>query len=177
MKKYIGVIKWILVILVLIVSLYFGYLALNKYQINKQWKESLVELPNFELNTLTGERFTKDDFNLLKKESSIFIYFKTECPTCQEDVYHLSQNLDLLKDITLVLVASESIEEIQGFAENYGLENELNFIFLQDKSRAFSNRFQVKKVPTLFAYNSNNKLQDIHVGAFSVLELLEIINP
>jgi len=136
--------------------LFLGYELISKINYKKRVQENIKTIPEFSYLNVNGENFTNDD---LKKDiPALFIYFNTDCDYCNEEAKMLSQNIKKFRDVQIIFVSFESINQIKKFAQQYKLNNYDNIHFLHDSKLTFASTFDVNSLPSLVLYDKNHKL-------------------
>ena len=153
MKKYLKI-----AIPVIIISLigFIGYKVITKINHKKEIAENIKQIPSFSYLTMQEEIFTNG--NLKDNTSKLFIYFNSDCDFCNHEAEMVQENIEKLKNIEVVFISYEPIDNITQFAEKYNLLNHDNITFLFDSKATFATTFDVKSMPCLVLYSKENKL-------------------
>ncbi|AUS06531.1 peroxiredoxin family protein [Pseudotamlana carrageenivorans] len=152
---------------------YLGYNIISKTKEKNQIAKQLEIVPEFEFLTLEQQPF--NNANLKPKLNAIFIYFNSECDSCQHEAQSINDNLENFKNVKFLFVSREPIETIQQFSEKYKLNNQQNITFLYDNLDMFSSRFDANSIPYLLIYNKNQKLIKKHKGQFNAKGILRVL--
>jgi peroxiredoxin len=135
--------------------------------------QELSTIPTFEFHQLCGNTYTQDSLN--KQQATIFIYFHSDCDFCVHKARNIAEHLYSFADTQLLFVSSESVEMIQLFAENKGLLNQPNVLFLQDRTHIFPMRFDVNSSPHALVYDKNGQLLRRFAGQVLAITIIKEI--
>jgi hypothetical protein len=148
------------------------------------------------LTTLSEDLISANDFppynpfplKLLSLDSTVFqltepylrqplvaILFNPTCEHCQHQAEELNRHLDLLKNVTLIMVASATLKEIGDFSVNYKLSNMDNIFFAKANPVDVYNNFGSISVPYILVYGKNHKLIRDFRGNVEVEELVQYL--
>ncbi|MBC8034052.1 MAG: redoxin domain-containing protein, partial [Chitinophagaceae bacterium] len=83
--------------------------------------ERFPSLPPFTIQGLDSSNFTKAD--LSKNKKTLIMYFSPGCDHCQHETEALLKDIELFKDVQIVMASYQPIEEIAGFHKKYNLAN------------------------------------------------------
>ncbi len=96
----------------------------------------------------------------LDSDKPILVHFwATWCPTCKAEASNISTIAENFQVITIA-VKSGSGNDIEKFLD----ENSLDFMVINDKKGALSQRFKIGAYPTTFIYSKNKELVFSDVG-------------
>jgi peroxiredoxin len=168
MKKYI---KISIVLLLIGIFGYFGYLVISKINHKKEVAENIKSIPNFEYLELAGAVFTEK--NLKSNTPTLFVYFNSECEFCNEEANMIKENIEQLKDVQIIFISFQSQEEITAFATRHQLLNYGNITFLRDSKVTFATTFDIKSLPCLVLYDKNKNLIEKIKGQTKVEKLVD----
>ena len=84
----------------LILLAYLGYKVITKTQEKTNISKRLQTIPEFEFMTLKEELFSNK--NLKPNQSTIFIYFNSECDFCQHEAQTISNHIDKFNAVQFV---------------------------------------------------------------------------
>ncbi|MDR0333544.1 MAG: redoxin domain-containing protein [Dysgonamonadaceae bacterium] len=135
--------------------------------------QELSTIPTFEFHQLCGNTYTQDSLN--KQQSAVFIYFHSDCDFCVHKARNIAEHLHNFVDTQLLFVSSESVEMIQLFAENKGLLNQPNVLFLQDRKHIFPMRFDVNSSPHALVYDKNGQLLRRFAGQVLATTIINVL--
>ncbi len=169
MKKKV---KVIIAILLIGVLGFLGYGITNKLNYKKEVAERIKTIPDFSFVTTKEETFTQND---LKELPTVFIYFNSDCDYCQSEATKIEKRLSDFKNIELIFVSFEPLEDIIKFAKIYKLYNQENITFLEDKKGEFSKIFDVNSIPYIIVYNKKKEFKGKFKGATKIDKILKVI--
>lgn len=153
-----------------------GYLAriiFHTIEQNKQAALNRDTIPEFTLQTLTGEIFTKQD--LPTNKPSLIIYFSPDCQHCHYEASVIRDSIQRLSDISILWVSQASKETLRNFAEEYDLTNYSNIFILQDQGNAFKRLMAITISPAILIYNEEQKLITLFKGETKIDTILKYL--
>ncbi|WP_185117636.1 TlpA family protein disulfide reductase [Chryseobacterium sp. PMSZPI] len=145
------------------------YLFLN-FQKKKEKIEALKKVPSLSLTTIGGTLFTST--NLDNNKIKILVYFSPSCHFCQAETEELSKSYPDYKNIQWIWVASESLNEIKEFAQQYNLSNQKNIIWCHDEKAILYQKLAMNSIPYFLVYDKNNNLIRRNSGAIKLNKLI-----
>jgi hypothetical protein len=96
-------------------------------------------------------------------KSIVLLYFRPNCPHCQNETKEIINNIDTLKNVDIYLLAdSAPFEDIRGFSNYFRLDQYKNIIVGNDFQHSFYHTFKPTAIPYIAIYNSQNKLIKIY---------------
>lgn len=168
MKKAIKPISLIIIFLLL------GYMSSSIYTSNKENKataERVKNIPPFSFNDLHGYTFKNTDLSL--QQNCLLIYFHPNCEHCQYEASLFIPNMKELSSYQILMISSDSIQNIKKFEEDYHLNEMDNIVMLHDPNYDFEKIFGTKMIPTSFIYNKNQRLKKIFKGEVKIEAILK----
>ena len=116
-------------------------------------------LPSIKLTAPDGSQFELETGKPL-----ILIYFNSECDHCQRELEEVGNNMSLFSSTTLVLMSSQSQEEITQFVDKAGFKEYPNVRFGRIRPEELSERFGTLALPQIFIYSSEGNLITLFSG-------------
>ncbi len=113
------------------------------------------QLTPIELNDLEGNEVVTTDF--LEKEYVIFDVWTTWCPSCVVSMKDFQENLDLLKENNLKVIAI-SLDDRLSTVENFVKEHSIEFTVLHDPRSLSAMQWNVRVIPTVFLVAPDGEL-------------------
>lgn len=153
---------------------FLGYKVITKAQEKTKIAEKLQTIPEFDFLTLEQKAFTNED--LKPNQSTIFIYFNSECDFCQHEAQSISENLVRFEAVQFLFISTEPIEAIAQFSERHNLNHQQNITFLHDQTHLFSRRFDATSIPYVLIYDHNQKLVKRHKGQLNANGILKALD-
>ncbi|MDR6545839.1 thiol-disulfide isomerase/thioredoxin [Chryseobacterium rhizosphaerae] len=149
------------------------YLFLN-FQKKKEKIEALKNAPAFNLTTIAGTPLSSNDLD--NTGIKIFVYFSPSCHFCQAEAEELSKNYQNYQNIQWIWVASESLDEIKKFAQQYQLDKKDNIFWSHDEMAVFYQKLGMSSVPYFLVYDKNNHLIKRNLGTIKLEKLISTID-
>ncbi len=171
MRKYIKIGIALFLISVLV---YLGYNINANLKHKREVAERIKTIPKFNFKTLNGENFTQN--NISKTLPKLFIYFNSECEFCNGEAQKLKDNISNFKNVQLLFVSHEEMDNITAFAKKYQLLNKDNIVFLQDSKLEFSVIFDAKTLPFMLLYSKDNNLIKKFKGSTNPKKILTYLS-
>lgn len=129
-------------------------------------------LPSFRFFTaIDSVLFT--DKQLDPAKPILFFYFSTKCPYCQDLTKEITQQIDSLHDIQIVMVSGHRRQSIAKYAEMFSLKD-FPITVLKDDEKRMHEYFDYQAVPMLRLYDKNRQLIYRQEGKLSVQNILKL---
>jgi len=106
----------------------------------------------------------------------IMVYFRPDCPHCQQETKLLLSNIHALKDVQIYFLAGAPFGEIKKYSANYQLGQYENIVVGKDYEQSFAKLFEPNSVPYTAVYDTKKKLVKIYYGEVSMEKLLLAIH-
>ena len=130
--------------------------ALNAQYLNNKRHDNYEKLPEFSYNTLDGKKFSNTD--LKPNERLMSVYFNPLCELCQDETSQILENINYFQDIQIVMVTPGAKEEVLKFVSKFKLNKYHQITVLHDKEDTFYKKFDAMGYPTMYLYDTNNKM-------------------
>ncbi len=127
--------------------------------------------PSFSFDDLYGYTFQNTDVNIGR--SCLLIYFHPDCEHCQYEASLFIPNRRELTPYQILMISSDSIQNIKKFEEKYHLNEMDNVVMLHDPNYDFEKIFGTKMIPTSFIYDKKQKLKKIFKGEVKIEAILK----
>lgn len=160
----------ILSIIILLLS-YMGNSIYKSIKEKKAVSERIRNIPLFSFNDLYGYKFKNTDLN--GSQSCLLMYFHPDCEHCQYEASQFAPNMKELYPYQILMISSDSIQNIKKFEEKYHLNEMDNIVMLHDPKFDFEKIFGTKIIPTNFIYDRNQKLKKIFKGEVKIEAILK----
>lgn len=119
--------------------------------------------PDFELETLEGEKVSLSDF---RGKRVMLNFWATWCPPCRAEMPDM-QKFHENKDVVILavnLTETESSEDnVPKFVEEYGI----TFRVPLDVDSSVSTLYQIRPIPTTYLIDSNGMIHNVAFGAIN----------
>ncbi|MEQ9285513.1 MAG: redoxin domain-containing protein [Cyclobacteriaceae bacterium] len=168
--------KWVkklLGFLLLAIVVLLMYATYNKLLLKHEIKQNLETLSFDHIYDLDGRPFRFPE--LANKIPCIIIFFNSTCDFCQNEAIDINANLERLMQIQIVMVSTESVEEIEAFRDKYKLLSE-NVHFARIKNDHVIPAFGSTSVPLILVYDASGKLLESFNGRTSVSAILKVFD-
>lgn len=131
-------------------------------------------LPAFKIYLVPDStQFTNQ--GLVKNKSCVVMFFNPECEHCQRETKELLAYKEELKGVQLVMVSAASFDVIKDFYKEYNLAAMPGIKMGYDAGHAFSMKYQLRTLPSLFVYDAGGKMKKEFVGNIGVPAILEAL--
>ncbi len=130
-------------------------------------------MPVFKFYSTSGALFIPD--SLSKNNSTILIYFKTDCPYCAKEADMISENINSFPSVDFIFLSREDTTSIKSFALLHKLENNKKVKFLQDKEKLYYRYYTARYTPSIHIYDKNKKLELFVENILNKDELIKYI--
>lgn len=107
---------------------------------------------------LNGDNITYNQ--LVSAENTILFVWATWCPSCRQEILHLTQNYSDPENINIFYVSVDGKEKIvQSFFKQNNLDDKIKKKVIIDGSGFIAQKFSVFAIPT-YVFLKNGKLRD-----------------
>ena len=129
-------------------------------------------LPNFRFFTAADSvLFTSAELD--PNKPILLFYFSTKCSYCQDLTKEITQYIDSLKSIQILMVSGHRRQSIAKYADMFSLKN-FPITVLKDDEKRMHEYFDYSAVPMLRLYDKNRQLIYRQEGKLSVKEILAL---
>jgi hypothetical protein len=137
--------------------------------------EAIKNLPSFNIIPLDSSRSYN---SILIKEGTplVFLYFRTDCPHCNNETKELLKNIKSLKNVNFYFLTSDAMSELKEFNNYYHLTNYKNIFLARDDKFSFAKTFRPKYVPFIAIYDKQKKLIAVYQKDVPIKLIQERIN-
>lgn len=145
-------------VLILVVSLSTGFL-LNSCSISGDKPVALGELDSLKLLTLDSTKFqlTKEDL----RGSLLAVVYNPFCDHCQAEAEEIRANISKLENVTIIMIGSEIMKDMEKFSERYELNKFKNIKFAYASPVDTYNVLGAVYLPHMRLYDKDlKKIQD-----------------
>jgi len=135
---------------------YLGISISKKLQTKQAIQKRIKELPAFSLSNIDGNIF----HSIGKKGTRplIFIYFKTGCHFCQDEIQSIRMHQALQRHSIICLISDQPGDTLKQFTDDFKLDSLKNVQILCDKDGRIKHLFGVHGVPSTFLYATDGHL-------------------
>lgn len=156
--------------LIFSISLFLGYLVIDKLLYKKQILNKIQSLPEVPLYDLDSTAF-----QLSSIHPTVLIYFNTECEHCQYEAVEIKKSIEYFKKESILLISSEGIKKITEFSRKHGL-NIYSFVnFAKIKPEDVYETFGSIHAPHVFIYSREGTLVKDFNGEVKVESILKFL--
>jgi thiol-disulfide isomerase/thioredoxin len=114
--------------------------------------------------------FTKAD--LSDKKKTMIVIFNPQCDHCQHEAETLSQQLDKLSKVQILMVSTAPLWEIKAFAANYNLANKPAVQFAQDTHFFLFSFYNLRSLPFHAFYDKKKQFISAKEGSMTIDKIL-----
>jgi len=133
---------------------YFGYGMLTESEAEQQAQTRQQSFPTGVLQTTGGGTF---EFSSVPHDRPVVLmFFSPTCPYCQEETAEIVQHGKLPQDATILMVSTFARNDLQTYADQYGLGDFQNIRVLRDFGGSLFQQFGVQSVPYTIVYDSSH---------------------
>jgi hypothetical protein len=119
------------------------------------------KMPAFKILLPDSTWFTREQVPLSKYDYTFIIYFSPDCGHCQHEATEIVKHMDSLKNAFFVFVAYKPLEDIQGFASYYKLDQFPNIRYGRDPQYFVPSFYRVTRTPFVVMYNKHGLLEKV----------------
>jgi thioredoxin-related protein len=131
---------------------------------------NMGELERLNLLSLDSSRFQLTEGQM--KHSLLLIVFNPTCDHCQAEAKEIKANINKLKDVTILMIASVHLKDIHDFSVNYGMNELENVDFVYTSPLYGYQFFGAIQLPHLRLYDRSFKLVKTFSGSTSVDDII-----
>ena len=113
------------------------------------------EYPNILLRLTDGNELQAK----VLKGNNLFVLFQPDCDHCQEEAIQIEQRLEEFKNYTLYFISSAPMEQIDGFARNFGLHEKENVKFAWTSTQGVLDHYGPIPTPSVYVYSDGRLRQ------------------
>lgn len=106
--------------------------------------------------------------NLSAKKPVLIMVFSPDCDHCIHETKELLANMELFKNVQIIMVAHLDFKYLKKFYEEYKLADYPNITLGRDYSYFFGTFFNIKFLPAIFLYNKKGKFSRAFDGSVPV---------
>lgn len=129
---------------------------------------SINEYPNISLRLTDGKELQAKTL----KGNNVFVLFQPECDHCQEEAIQIEQRLEEFRNYTLYFISSAPMEQIDGFARNFGLHEKENVKFAWTSTQGVLDHYGPIPTPSVYVY-ADGRLRQSFKGQTPVDTILK----
>ena len=133
-----------------------------------------VQAPDFKLKTLDGKEASLSDY----RGKKVFLNFwATWCTPCKEEMPAMEEISDEYgNDLVILAVNIDSQNDVQAFADNYGLTYPILLDDESEKKQSVNDTYQVKYIPTSFFIDASGLIDSVYLGAMNKKQMKQKID-
>lgn len=129
------------------------------------------DLPTMQIQLTDGR--TLDAKTL--EGATILVMFQPDCDHCQREAEQIRENLKAFKAYSLYFVSSASMQEIEKFSKDYGLNEPENVFFGYTPVQSVLNNFGPIQAPSMYIYSKNGTLVQALNGEVDISVILKYL--
>lgn len=162
----------LIITVITIVVLAMAISIIVKLQKNNIGIQKVKTLPTFSFNSITGKIVSSD--SLMVMQNTIIMLHSTDCMHCLTTFDQIVELVSDYPSFQIIMVSPDSINLIENFRDKFDLDPSLPIFFTQSNEQELFRLFGNFNYPTLFCYNSNNKLIEKITGDVSTDRLRQL---
>lgn len=132
-----------------------------------------LRIPDFKL-LLTDSSSSFYTEQLSKKKNTILISFSPDCDHCKNQTKELIENIQLLKDVQIVMATTYPFEMMKQFYTDYSIARYKNIIMGRDVLFFFPKYYQNHYLPLITIYNKKGELLHYFDGGVATPQLIQL---
>ena len=133
------------------------------------------DVPPFTLTRVPDStKFVKAD--LIKNKAVLLMVFSPDCDHCKHEINELITNIDLFKNIQIVMASPLDFHLIKTFYELYKIADYPNIIMCRDYSYFLGDFFKVRSFPAIFLYDKKGKFVQTFDGSVPVKKISDALS-
>ena len=154
----------------LICLLFIGFQRVSAQSDTLAVYKRFPNLPVFNLIKLPDStKFTRDDLN--RRKATMIMLFSPDCDHCIHATKDLLQQIDLFKQVQVIMVSSIDYTLTQTFFKDYSIADHPNIIMARDASFYLGTFYNLKQYPSVYLYNKKGKFIREFIGSFTMKEV------
>ncbi len=110
-----------------------------------------------------------------KNKPVIFLFFRPDCPHCQQETKMFIENIASLKDVRIILLTTSAFDKAKFFYEGFNISKYPNMTVAQDFNKIFLKAFRPKGVPYTVIYDKDKSLVKIFHGEIAISSVINAI--
>lgn len=99
--------------------------------------------------------------------------FSPDCDHCQRQTTEFKKNIELIKNIQIVMVSFLNFDLLKKFHQDYGIENYPNITVGRDGNYFLGTFYKPHFFPSMFLYNKKGKFVKTFEGNASAKQIAE----
>jgi peroxiredoxin len=115
---------------------------------------------DFLLNDVTGKPISS---NLYKGKAVMMVFFRTECPGCQQELPQIEQLYQKLRSKKFDVLAI-SIKEDADTVRSFVRDNKLSYTVILDDAGGLASAYQVRYIPRIVLLDRTGKIRFTSYG-------------
>lgn len=154
-----------------ITAIIFSSCSVKKQQEPLQHQVLSNDLPTMSLKLLEGEQIEVREL----PGNTILILFFSDCDHCQREAKAIHERIDAFKNYTVYFISSDSLKDIQKFADDYQLNAIPNVKFGNTEVAMVIRSFGAVPTPSVYIYSSQKKLVKQFNGETDIEEIIKFL--
>ncbi|WP_108669279.1 redoxin domain-containing protein [Peribacillus acanthi] len=127
------------------------------------------DAPDFELQTLDGQKVALSD---LKGKKVMLNFWATWCPPCKAEMPEMEEfQQQLSKDEVILAVNIDPQNDVEGFIDSMGV----TFPIALDEGGEVNKMYKILTIPTTYFIDSEGVIQEKFIGAMSLKDMKELM--
>ena len=132
------------------------------------------DVPPFTITRIPDStKFVKAD--LIPNKAVLIMVFSPDCNHCKHEIKEIIENIDLFKNIQIVMASPLDFHLIKSFYELYKFADYPNITMCRDYSYFLGDFFKVKNFPAIFLYDKKGKFVQTFDGSVPVQKIVDAL--
>jgi len=166
-KSQIRILFYILIVALIATQ---AFLIYQKIEHQKNIENEIIRMRDLPLKYINGSKYVHDN-----NKKVVIILFNSECDHCQSELKDIRNHVEAFRAVDVLLVSTESLNEIKSFAMQSGLHTYPNFHFANISSENLHTTFGVVLFPHMYIYNTDKSLLKEFKGETKVDAIIKYI--
>lgn len=142
-------------------------------QFNREASTNAIKnLPYFEYQNVDSPAATNSS-KLPTGRPILLIYFKTDCPHCQQETRMIHDRLSFFKNSDIYFLSYMPADSIKMYRSKFMTNGGSNVTFARDINYSFAKLFRPTTIPLVAVYSSDKRLVKLFTGETEIEKIEE----
>jgi len=169
-KKFL---KWGIIAVVVIVIAFAWIVSYKKYQQKEALKQGYQALP--ELSFYSIESDTIQPAVLYNDMYSVIVFFNSHCDFCKLELSSFKKHSSEIENIQFAFISSQPVDTLRNLKTKFDFSEMVGVGIYYAEETKIKEAFGTFGVPSMFVYDTDNKLVKQFNGFTRINEILQVI--